>query len=174
VSIARFPKDSNSREVCTRARGLVVYKLNSHYWEWHEQTGSDHGTDMVFELVENGEFTNRKIIGQIKGRTEITYLKDGMISFDFDVKTVNYAINSSNSFLLFLADVVNEIVYYLPIQEYFMQYPEKLKAARENKETVSVHINSSSILNYDSEELLALAKVTYFVNTCGEICRIPV
>ncbi len=157
----KLPKDCSARAVATRARSIVPYKLNSEKWEWHEQTGTDHGTDMIIELVEDTEFPNRKIEAQIKGRTGINTLKNGDMYFDLDVKTVNYALNSSNAFVLFLVDIISETVYYLPIQDYFIVNPDKLTAADKNQSTIRLHISRGRILCSDSEELCDLAKATY-------------
>ncbi len=157
----RFPKDCSERAVGTRARSLVIYKLDPESWEWHEQTGTDHGTDIVIELVENEQFTNKKIEGQIKGRTSLNFLKNGDITFDLDVKTINYALSSTSAFLLFLVDVENENVYYLPIQDYFIANPNKFDGAENNKSTVAVHIDKDSILDKNASDLCEIAKSVY-------------
>lgn len=41
------------------------------HWGYHEQTGTVHGTDMVFEYVEDGEFRENKLEAQSKGRSKI-------------------------------------------------------------------------------------------------------
>jgi hypothetical protein len=159
--IGKLPKDCSSRAVSTRARSLVTYKLDARKWEWHEQTGTDHGTDMVMELVENENFSNKKIEAQIKGRTSINVLKTGDISFNLDVKTVNYALGSSNAFVLFLVDVTSENVYYLPIQDYFISNPDMFDSAENNKCTVNFHINIDNVLNEDADDLCGIAKSVY-------------
>ena len=168
----KLPKDCSARAISTRARSLVVYKLNAEKWEWHEQTGTDHGTDMVIELVENEDFVNKKIEAQIKGRTTITVLKNGEISFDLDVKTVNYALGSSNAFVLFLVDVTDEIVYYLPIQDYFIANKDKFKAAENNRTTVNVHISADNIVTNNTEKLVDIAKSVYVGGPSDSLKRI--
>ena len=157
----RLPKDVPARVVATRARSLVAYKLDAQMWEWHEQTGTDHGTDMMIELVEGEVYTNRKIEIQIKGRTTLTHLSTGDISIEIDVKTVNYALSSANAFVVFLVDVTKEDVYYLSIQEYFIHNPEKLKAASNNKASINLRIPAGNIINGNVEELCSIAKNTY-------------
>lgn len=157
----KLPKDCTARAVSTRARSIVAYKLNPEKWEWHEQTGTDHGTDIVIELVENEEFTNKKIEGQIKGRTSIDFLKCGDVTFDLDVKTINYGLGSSIAFVLFLVDIINETVYYLPIQDYFIANPDKFYGAENNQSTVRVHIDATNTLNSNTNDLYEIAKSVY-------------
>lgn len=56
-----FPEDCSARAVCTRSRGIFTYQIDAEKWEWHEQTGTDHGTDIVLELSENGVFCGKKL-----------------------------------------------------------------------------------------------------------------
>lgn len=63
----KYPKDCPARAIGSAARALFPSKLNSQHWEWHEMTGTDHGTDMIIEYIENEEFHNRKVECQIKG-----------------------------------------------------------------------------------------------------------
>lgn len=167
-----LPKNNNSRAIATRARSIVPYKLNSKKWEWHEQTGTDHGIDMVIELVEEDLFSNKKIEVQIKGRSSIYKLKNGDISFGLDVKTINYALGSSNAFVLFLVDIEEEIVYYLPIQEYYISNPDMFSAIENNSSTVNVHINTQNVLNVNADELCDLAKRVYVNGPSRELKRI--
>jgi hypothetical protein len=157
----RLPKDCTARAVATRARSIVTYNLDAEKWEWHEQTGSDHGTDMILELVENEYFLNKKIEVQLKGRSSLNELKTGDISFPLDVKTVNYALCSTSAFALFLVDVTSEIVYYLPIQDYFIANPHMFKAAENNKSDVTLHISKDNVLNKQTEDLCVIAKSVY-------------
>ena len=165
-----LPKDCSAREVATRARSLVVYKLNAKKWEWHEQTGIDHGTDMIIELAENDTFSNKKIEIQIKGRKSISFLKTGEISFNLDVKNINYALGSSNAFVVFLVDVIAEIVYYIPIQDYFIANKDKFLAAENNKSTVNIHIDPDNVLSDEDNELCEIAKSVY-VDGPGSLLR---
>lgn len=162
-----YPKDCHPREVCTKARSVFVYKLNAHNWEWHEQTGTDHGTDIVIELVENNSFTGKKIEGQLKGTTSLCILKNGEISYSLDVKMVNYALNTPNPFVLFLVNISNEDVYYLPIQDYFINNEEKLCALMNNHSTINVHIRPDSIMDKNEKKLMMLAKSVYSYDSSG-------
>lgn len=157
----KLPKDASSRVVSTRAKNLVVYNLNAEFWEWHELTGTDHGTDIIIELVENEEYSNKKIEGQIKGRSSLKILKDGSISFDMDVKTINYALGSVVAFVLFLVDITEEIVYYLPIQDYFIANPHLFESAEHNCSTVNLHIPPDNIVCNNDNDLREIAKSAY-------------
>lgn len=157
----KLPEDCSARTVYTRSRGIFAYQIDAEKWEWHEQTGTDHGTDIVLELSENGIFTGKKIEGQIKGRTKISFLKSGTITFDLDVKTVNYALGSSNAFVLFLVDVIEEKTYFLPLQEYFMTNPDKFDAAENNGTSVTVHLKPEETLIDNGDVLAEISKSVY-------------
>lgn len=130
-------------------------------WEWHEITGTDHGIDILIELVEDEMFLNKKIEGQIKGRSSLKVLKNGEISFDLDVKTVNYALSSSNAFVLFLVNTTEETIYYLPIQDYFIANPKLFDKAENNDCTVNLHIAPDNILSENDIDLREIAKSVY-------------
>jgi len=157
----KLPKDCTARTVCTRSRGIFAYQIDAEKWEWHEQTGTDHGTDIVLELSEDGKFSGKKIEGQIKGRKKIKVLKSGTITFDLDVKTVNYALGSSNAFVLFLVDVNEEKTYFLPLQEYFINNPNKIDDAENNVTSVTVHLNPDENLVDNGDVLVELSKSAY-------------
>ncbi len=159
--MARLPEDCPARAICTRSRGIFAYQIDPNKWEWHEQTGTDHGTDIVLELSEGECFLGKKIEGQLKGRSKIEFLKDGRIKFDLDVKTVNYALNNANPFVLFLVDVTNETVYYLTVQDFFIEHPERFEAAKNNESSVTMHIDPSNTLTDNPDELLDIAKRVY-------------
>ncbi len=161
--MGRLPKDCSSRAICTRSRGIFAYQIDSNKWEWHEQTGTDHGTDIVLELSDGEFFSGKKIEGQLKGRTQIEILKNGKIKFDLDVKTINYALNNANPFVLFLVDLTEEKVYYLAIQDYFIDNPEHFEAAEKNSYTVSLHINPNSTLTEKADELIDIAHRVYAI-----------
>lgn len=112
-STAKLPKDSHSRVIGAEARQIVHSSFDVEHWEYHETTGTDHGLDCIIELVENEEWGNKKIEGQIKG-TKCPYILKNkkMISFPFDIKTINYGLGSSITFVLFLVDVITKTVYY--------------------------------------------------------------
>ena len=159
--MGKLPEDCPSRIICTKSRGIFAYQIDPCRWEWHEQTGTDHGTDIVLELSDGECFSGKIIEGQLKGRTQIEYLKNGNIKFDLEVKTINYALNKAYPYVLFLVDVTEETVYYLAIQDYFIDNPERFKAAENNKSTVTLHISPDNTLTENPNELVAIANRVY-------------
>ena len=169
--MGRLPEDCSSRAICTRSRGIFAYQIDSNKWEWHEQTGTDHGTDIVLELSDGECFSGKKIEGQIKGRTQIEFLKNGKIKFDLDVKTINYALNNANPFVLFLVDVTEEKVYYLAIQDFFIDNPERFVAAENNVYSVTLHVNPNGTLLESADELVSIANRVYAGGPSAELRR---
>ena len=89
------PKDCNQRIIGSKARGIVHYKFPKEHWEYHECTGTDHGTDCIIELIENEEFINKKIEGQIKGCNCPQKMKrENAFSFPMEVKTIKYGLGT--------------------------------------------------------------------------------
>lgn len=157
-----FPKNSTSRVTGTRARAILPNKLDLNHWDYHELNGSDNGTDMVIEFIENDEFHNDKIECQIKGTANIEKMntKKG-ISYPLEIKTTNYGLSCSYAFVLFLVDVNEEKVYYLPIQDYFNSNPTYFKKIETNNATINVHIPYSSLITDNDLELCKLALSVY-------------
>lgn len=73
--MSKLPKDCTARIIGAEARKLVHFRFPSENWEYHEMTGRDNGLDCTVELVENEEWTNKKIEGQIKGTRSPRQLK---------------------------------------------------------------------------------------------------
>ena len=159
--MSKLPKDCSSRVIGAKARATVHYSISAEHWEYHELTGSDHGTDCYIELIEDKEYTNKKIEGQIKGTRNITVLKNGSISFPMDVKTINYGLGSSTAFVLFLVSVDEEIVYYLPIQDYFISDISRFDQLTNNETTMNLHIPMDNIVSSDDYDLQQIAKSLY-------------
>ena len=57
----KLPKDCTARQIGSKARQLVHMRFNAARWEFHEITGTDHGTDCLLELIEDNEFSNHEI-----------------------------------------------------------------------------------------------------------------
>ena len=115
-----YPEDSVQRRIGDRARQILHYQIDVNNWLFKEETGSDFGRDCILELSEDNQLRNHKIEGQIKGTRSPNFVLDGnFISFPLEVKTVNYAMSSPISFVLFVVDVLNEVVYFQCIQDYF-------------------------------------------------------
>ena len=157
----KLPKDCPARVIGARARAIVHYAIPAENWEFHELTGSDHGIDCSIELVEENEFKNKKIEGQIKGTRNIHFLKDGSISFAIDVKTINYGLGSSTAFVLFLVAVDEELVYYLPIQDYFISDKSRFDQLANNQKTLNLHVPTDNIVSSNDYELQQIAKSVY-------------
>ena len=138
------------------------YILSSQRWEYRECTGNDTGLDCIIELVENEQWTNKKLEGQIKGTTNPQKLKsENCFSFSLDIKTINYGLSSSIAFVLFYVDVESEKVYYLPIQDYFIANPVLFDQLEKNKSTMSLHIPLDNLVCDEDFELQQIAKSTY-------------
>lgn len=157
----RLPKDCSSRIIGARARQLVHYSFDVRHWEYHEYTGTDHGIDCVIELVEDEQWHNKKIEGQIKGTCKPVYLqKEDAISFPIEVKTVNYGLGSNVAFVLFVVDVDKEKVFYLPLQDYFIARPNEFERLK-NKEKINLHIPIANLVDDNDFELQQIAKSVY-------------
>ena len=100
--MSKLPKDCTARIIGAEARKLVHFRFPSENWEYHEMTGRDNGLDCTVELVENEEWTNKKIEGQIKGTRSPRQLKNGdAFALEMEIKTIRYGLGSSCAFLIF-------------------------------------------------------------------------
>ena len=169
-----FPEDDNKRITGAVGRQMVHGAFSMERWEYHEITGVDRGTDCEFELVENGQFTNKKIHGQVKGTYHIENYETTDVntySFPLEIKIINYALNCSEAFVLFLADAVSSKVYYLAIQDYFIENPKEYIRLKKNKSTVTLHIPKNNIVTNDDFELQHIAKSVYLVGESGVVTK---
>jgi hypothetical protein len=138
------------------------YSFSSERWEYHELTGSDHGVDCTIELVENEQWGNKKIEGQIKGTRNSEPLKNkDAFSFSLDKKTINYGLGSSNAFVLFYVTVDDEKVFYLPLQDYFIANPELFERLENSNQKMSLHIPRDNIVQEEDFDLQQIAKSVY-------------
>ena len=161
--MAEYPKDSPQRRIGSRARGIVHYAFSKiGQWEFHEATGNDFGIDCYIELSEDGEFCNKKFEGQIKGTTNPKRLKqEKAFSFSMDAKTIIYGLSSHTAFVLLYVDVNQEVVYYLPIQDYFISRPEMFKKLDTDQKTINIHIPLDNVVLENDFDLVQIAKSTY-------------
>ena len=171
-----LPKETVINRTGSGGIALLHYSLNYEHWEFRQETGEDRGRDCVLEYIDESIWCNYIIQGQVKGtKTPQSYLlKDGMhFSYPLEKKYINYALRSSNASVLFLCDLINELVYFLPIQDYFINNPEKYENLSNPKtESMNVHIPVSNIVTkYEDFELCQLAKATYFFNL-GKVVKI--
>ena len=152
--MSKLPKDCTARVIGAEVRKLVHYRFSSERWEYHEETGRDMGRDCTIELIE--------IEGQIKGTRDPKRLAAGEeFTFSIDIKTINYALSSSTAYVLFYVDVDNEIVYYLPLQDYFIANPKLFDRIEKNKTTLNVHIPGNNIVSNQDFDLQQIAKSIY-------------
>lgn len=170
----KYPKDCSARIKNTEARKIFPNNLDSKWWEHHEQTGTDHGTDMIIEYIENEEYHNNKIECQIKGTTHMeNYKKKKYISYPLDIKTINYGLNCKNAFVFVLVDILESKVYYVALQDYFIAHKEFFYNIMNNKETYSIQIDGNDILTRENDfELKQIAKATYKRVKDDEILKI--
>ena len=86
---------------------------------------------------------------------------ENCFSFSLDVKTITYGLSSANAFVLFYMDVETEMVYYLPIQDYFIANPALFDQLEQNERKMSVHIPCDNLVFDNDFELQQIAKSTY-------------
>lgn len=160
--MGKLPKDCHARVISAEARKLVHFRFPSRSWEYHEFTGRDNGLDCVIELVENEEWPNKKIEGQIKGTRSPQLLKKGCVyALEIDIKTVRYGLSSACAFVIFYVDVENEVVYYLPLQDYFISKPELFDKIDNNKSQITIHIPCDNVVCDEDFDLQQIAKSVY-------------
>ena len=160
--MAKLPENCTERIIGAEARKIVHYKFPAEHWEYHEETGGDFGRDCIVELIENEQFVNKKIEGQIKGTRNPKKIDSGQFfTYPMDIKTINYGLSSSTAFVLFYVSVDDETVYYLPIQDYFIANPNLFDRLDKNEKTVNVHIPINNTVSKDDFDLQQIAKSVY-------------
>ena len=141
-----YPKDCNARKICSKARAIFPNRLNLDNWEFHE----------------------------IKGTANIEkYKTKENISYPLDVKTINYALNCKNAFILVLVDIITEEVYYITIQDYFIANRRYFESLNKNTSTINIHIFENDKLTKENDnDLREVAKCTYKRAKEDEIIKI--
>lgn len=158
----QLPVDGEPRGVGSRAKAIVHYRFNADHWEYREHTGVDVGVDCSFELTENEQWTGNQLFCQIKGRSNPSYNStDDSVSVVLKVSTVNYALSQANPYVLLLVDVNDESVFYLPIQEYFIDNPTLYKKLGGNQYDISLRIPRSQKVGPDDSNLQRIARYRY-------------
>ncbi|MGM9639898.1 MAG: DUF4365 domain-containing protein [Faecousia sp.] len=166
MDTAVFPKESQLGRTGSGGIALIHFAFNYEHWEFRQETGADRGRDCSIEYIDGNEWQHNTLQGQVKGtKSPETYLlKNGThFSYPLDKKTIYYALHSPEAFLLFLCDLKHNIVYYLPIQEYFINEPEKYENL-ENPDTIRMNLHipvKNTVRRDDDAELIDLAKATY-------------
>ncbi len=169
-----FPRDDEPRRIGTKAEAIFHYKIDPAYWVYRTQSNIDRGTDIVLELVEDGEFRNHRILCQIKGTKNPQRLKDETtLTFPLDVRTINYALSGHEPFLLVVCDVSEEVkeAYYLPIQEYFINNQELFTKTTSGQKTINLHIPIENSIFQNDQPLRDLARVSYIGGPGNELRR---
>lgn len=157
-----YPQDTLARKVGSKGCQILHGILDTDHWEYKQETGNDVGRDCILELSENNQWRNHKLEGQIKGRQTLKEIdNNAYISFQMQIKTINYALQSPIAFVLFLVDTKNEIVYYQPIQEYVIANPELLRKLSSEQKTIAIHIPKTQVLPDDDGILQELARKMY-------------
>ena len=169
MATAILPMDIKEQGVGRGGMALIHYVFDYHHWEFRLETGIDVGRDCVFEHIENNEWHNGTIRCQVKGTEKPgTYLlaSGNEFSYKFEKKTINYALRSRDAFLVFLCDLVNEKVYYLPIQEYFIENPKEYERLENDNDTMKLRIPlSNQITRENDQAVVQLSKIAYaFIN----------
>lgn len=158
----RLPKDCPARVIGSEARKLVHSAFSCQRWEYREVTGVDNGVDCTIELIEDEQWTNKKLECQIKGTINLKVLKgEEHISFSMEIKTINYGLSCSNTFILFCVDVVQEKVYYLALQDYFISNRELFDRLENNKSEVTLHIPIKNVVSDEDSDLCKHVKKLY-------------
>lgn len=159
--MARFPADSESRRIDTRACAIVHYKIDCNHWDYKLENGHDIGCDCILELSEDNYWKNHRIRLQIKGTKSIDnfLVNNGAeVSFSLAVAVINYALASPEPFLLVVVDVVSESIYYRELHDHFLEHGE-LRAKLEKQKTVNVRFPGNPVsLPENDEELCLMAR----------------
>ena len=153
-----YPQDTSQKRSERKSFKIFVSHLDSNCWDLLGSDRNDHGVDYSYEYIEDGEYKGYRILCQLKGRTS-PEIKENKIVFDFPVKTANFAVGCSQPFILILVDLSTSEAYFLPIQDYFIENPKKLKTLEKNSDTIRVFIPLENTLV--NPKLIQVAKSQY-------------
>ena len=161
-----LPKEVDIAKTGRGGMALVHSAFDYNHWEFRQETGADVGRDCTFEYIDENKTWNNDIIrGQVKGTEKpdsYKLVRKECFSYPLDRKTINYALRSKDAFLLFLCDLVNRKVYYLPIQDFFIKNETKYETLYEkNDGRMNLHIPTLNEVTSDDSSLIQLAKSTY-------------
>lgn len=136
----KYPKDTPEKKKERRSAQIFRAALDTDYWEENGYDHNDHGVDYIYELIDDESvYTGNRILCQIKGETK-TDRKDGFLNFDFPVNTASYACRCTTPFFFILVDLSSSDAFYLLLQEYFIDNPERYEKLRVNKSSVRVKV----------------------------------
>ena len=160
--MTKLPKDISPRVIGSTARAIVHRGFNATNWEYREETGCDVGIDCSFDLIEHENWTGDKLFCQVKGTTKPKYICDNKyISVELKVSTLNYALSHAFSFVVLYVDINTDIIYYLPIQEYFIANKSLFYKLESGQDKISLHVPTDNIVSNDNINLIEIAKSRY-------------
>jgi len=155
-----YPQDTEEFQKERRSYQTLFYKFDMAEWAPNGSDNTDHGMDYGFEYIENKEYRGYRVLSQIKS-TEHLKKQDNLCIFDLPVTTAAYAISCAQPFLLFLVDLASDNTYYVCLQEYFINNPDKLTAVDKNETTVRIKIPDDKVVSRTNGELKEIAKRKY-------------
>lgn len=163
--MARFPADSESRQTDTRACAIVHYQIDPEHWDYKVETGHDVGCDCILELAEKGFWRGSRIRVQIKGTKNLErYLLSNKrdLSFPLEAKTIGYALNGTDPFVLMLVDIASERVFFEEIHLHFLANPKLRDKLDSGQQKISIRIPTSQQLGTETDaDLQAIAKKSF-------------
>lgn len=154
----RYPQDSEEKLKERESFQIFFSLMDMRTWEYLGSDYNDHGVDYSFEFIEDGEYKGYRIFVQLKS-SQKPEIRNNEIVFDFPVHTANYAITCAQPFIFFFVNLTNRIVYYLPLQDYFIANKDKMDKLENNKTKIRVFIPLKNTI--DSERLKEVVKAQY-------------
>ena len=162
-----LPREVEEEKIGRGGMVLAHAAFNYEHWDFRLESGSDVGRDCSFEYVDDhNSWFNRTLHAQVKATKVPDNYKlktKDCFSFCLEIKTINYALRSNDAFLLLFCVLTTKKVYYLPIQDYFINNEEMYeKLEMKNKGKIALHIPFKNIVNADNEaELIELTRASY-------------
>lgn len=169
-----FPKENDPEKKGRGGMALVHYFFNYNRWEYRQEVGADRGRDCILEYIAEDEWQNGQLSGQVKGTTIINSYRlktEDCFSFPLEKKTINYALHSKNAFLLLLCDLIEEKVYYLPIQDYFIDDQSLYERLEKETDKMSLRIPTSNIVKRDDDHALVMLTKASYVFKDGRVIK---
>lgn len=130
----RFPKRVSQHISETSSFKLFSSKIPDS-WIIRELSERDYGIDCYLELVsENNELTGDLVLIQLKAKQKIIWSKDNSVTLSgINIATSNYWYNFPVPVFLFLIDLENKELFYLPINRFIKKnYGEFEKQSKFN------------------------------------------
>lgn len=155
-----YPQDTEEFQKERRSYQLLFYKLNVEVWAPNGSDNTDHGMDYGFEFIEDGQFKGYRIYSQIKS-TEHINKTEKYVSFDLKVITATYAISSAQPFVLFVVDLIDNVAYYICLQDFFINNPNSFDSVHINKSTIRIKIPLEQVVSREATGLQEIAKTQY-------------